>query len=62
MFNKIYKLIKKYNNIAIARHIGADLDALGAQIALKEIIKNTFPNKNVYAIGAYAANLNLWDN
>ena len=55
MFNKIYKLIKKYNNIAIARHIGADLDALGAQIALKEIIKNTFPNKNVYAIGAYAA-------
>ena len=55
MFNKIYKLIKKYDNIAIARHIGADLDALGAQIALKEIIKNTFPNKKVYAIGAYAA-------
>lgn len=51
IYKKIYKQIKKYNNIVIARHIGPDPDALGSQIALREIIKNKFPKKNVYAIG-----------
>lgn len=51
VYKKIYKEIKKYNNIIIVRHIGADPDALGSQFALKEIIKNKFPKKNVYAIG-----------
>lgn len=55
MFKKIYKLIKKYNNIVLVRHISADIDALGAQIALKNIILNTFPKKKVYAIGAYSS-------
>lgn len=51
MNKKIYKIIKKYDNIVIARHIGPDPDALGSSIGLKEIIKNTFPNKNVYVVG-----------
>ena len=51
MFKKIYKEIKKYNTIVIARHIGVDPDALSSQLALKESIKLTFPNKKVYAIG-----------
>ena len=51
IYRKIYKEIKKHQNIIIARHIGADPDALGSQFALKEIIKNKFPKKNVYAIG-----------
>lgn len=55
MNNKIIKLIKKYNNIVLARHIGADLDALGAQVALKEMISTTFPSKKVYVIGSYAS-------
>lgn len=50
-YKKIYKLIKKYNHIVIARHIGADPDALGSEIALKDIIMATFPNKEVYAVG-----------
>ncbi len=52
IYKKIYKEIKKYPNIVIARHIGPDPDALGSQFALKELIKNKFPKKNVYAIGA----------
>lgn len=51
MFNKIYRKIKKYNTIVIARHVGADPDALASQIALRDSIKKTFPKKNVYAIG-----------
>ena len=51
IYKKIYKEIKKYPNIVIARHIGADPDALGSQFALREIIKNKFPKKSVFAIG-----------
>lgn len=52
MENKIYKIISKYNNIVIARHIGPDPDAVASQIGLRDSIKLTFPNKNVYAVGA----------
>ena len=51
IYKKIYKKIKKYDKIVIARHIGADPDALGSQFALKELILNKFPKKQVYAIG-----------
>lgn len=54
-FKKIYKMIKKYNTIVLARHIGPDPDALGSTLGLKEIIKYTFPSKSVYAIGAPAS-------
>ena len=52
MENKILELIKKYDKIVIARHIGGDPDALGSTFALKEIILENFPNKNVYVVGA----------
>ena len=55
LFKEIFKLIKKYNNIVIARHIGADPDALGSQFALKELIKENFKDKNVYAVGSTAS-------
>ena len=51
LFRKILKYIKKYDTIIIARHIVADPDALGSQFALREIIKNKYPNKEVYAVG-----------
>ena len=51
MYKEIYKYIKKYNNIVIARHIGVDPDAMASQIALRDSIKLTFPEKNVYAVG-----------
>ncbi len=51
MEEKILELIKKYNKIIIARHIGGDPDALGSTFALKEIIDNNFSNKEVYVVG-----------
>ena len=51
IYKQIYKKIKEYNIIVIARHIGADPDALGSQFALKSIILNLFPDKRVYAVG-----------
>lgn len=51
MFKKIYKEIKKYDCIVIARHIGVDPDALASSLALKEAINLTFKNKKVYAVG-----------
>ena len=51
VIKKVYKKIKKYNTIVIARHIGPDPDAVCSQIALRDTIKATFPSKNVYAVG-----------
>ncbi len=52
---KIYRKIKKYETIVVARHVGPDPDALSSQIALRDIILNTFPQKKVYAVGCPAA-------
>ncbi len=54
-FKDIYKYIKKYNNIVIARHLRVDPDAQASSLALKELILNTFNNKNVYAVGISAS-------
>ncbi len=54
-YKQIYKVIKKYKTIVIARHIGADPDALGAQFALQSIIRRLFPEKRVLAVGSQAS-------
>ena len=51
MFHDIYDLIYKYENIAIARHIGVDPDAMASSCALKNSILLTFPNKHVRLLG-----------
>lgn len=55
IIKEIYNNIKKYDKIFIARHIGPDPDALSSQLALKDVIINTFPKKKVFAIGNPAA-------
>ena len=52
LYKKIYKKIKKYDKIVLARHVGPDPDALGSQLGLKEAILAKFPHKKVYAVGA----------
>ena len=51
MFEPIIELIKKYDTIVIHRHNNPDGDALGSQIGLKHIIKDTFPEKMVFVVG-----------
>ncbi len=55
IYKKIYKKIKKAETIIIARHVGADPDALGSSLGLKQIIIDNFPWKKVYVIGSPAA-------
>ena len=50
MFKEIYKKIEEYDTIVIARHIGVDPDALASQLALRDSIKLTFPEKKVLAV------------
>ena len=52
MFKDVYKLIKEFDKIVIARHIGVDPDALAASCALKNSILLTFPSKSVKVVGA----------
>lgn len=54
-YYKIYRKIKKYNKIVIARHVGPDPDCLASQIALRDVILNKFPKKQVYAVGCPAS-------
>src|SRR5690625_4891105 len=48
---KIIQMIKDYETIIIHRHVRPDPDALGSQAGLKEIIKQSFPDKIVYIVG-----------
>lgn len=43
--------IKQHDTIVIHRHTRPDGDCIGAQIGLQEIIKSTYPDKKVYAVG-----------
>lgn len=60
MLKSIYKKIENFNTIVIARHIGVDPDALGAQFALKKSIENTFKDKKVYAVGSKSSKYNYF--
>jgi len=62
LFKEIYKQIKKYDHIVIARHIGADPDALGSQFAMKELISINFKNKHIYAVGSVASRFRFMGN
>ena len=55
MFKQLLNKIKEYDTVIIHRHSNPDGDALGSQIGLKNIIKENFPEKTVYAVGDMTA-------
>ena len=60
MFKDIYELIKEFDKIVIARHVGVDPDALAASCALKNSILLTFPNKSVKVVGSSSSRFNYF--
>ena len=51
MFEKILELIEKYPRIIIHRHKNPDGDALGCQIGLKHMLRDTYPHKEIFVVG-----------
>lgn len=51
MFEEIHSLIEKYPRIILHRHKNPDGDALGAQLGLKEILIENYPDKQILAVG-----------
>lgn len=51
MKEQILESIKNYETIIIHRHVRPDPDAYGSQFGLTEVLKASFPDKKVYAVG-----------
>lgn len=52
MKEKIFEAIENYQTIIIHRHVRPDPDAYGSQGGLAEILKTSYPEKNIYTVGA----------
>lgn len=48
---EILKTIEKYERIIIHRHQRPDPDALGSQVGLAEILRASFPEKEIFQVG-----------
>lgn len=48
---EILQTIQRYQTIIIHRHQRPDPDALGSQVGLAEILRNSFPDKTIYQVG-----------
>ncbi|EOH96008.1 DHH family phosphoesterase [Enterococcus pallens] len=48
---EIIAAIKEYDRIIIHRHKRPDPDAIGSQVGLAEILRNNFPEKEIYQVG-----------
>lgn len=51
MFKRVIEAIEKYDRIIIHRHSNPDGDAIGSQVGLKNILKENFPEKEIYTVG-----------
>ena len=51
MFEQILELIRKAPRVIIHRHKNPDGDALGSQLGLKHILRDSFPDKEILVVG-----------
>ncbi|MCM3572181.1 bifunctional oligoribonuclease/PAP phosphatase NrnA [Mesobacillus subterraneus] len=58
MKEQILEAIENYETIIIHRHVRPDPDAYGSQGGLAEILKASYPEKNIYTVGAEEPSLN----
>ncbi|WP_071460367.1 DHH family phosphoesterase [Bacillus massilinigeriensis] len=59
MKEKIFEAMLKYDTIIIHRHVRPDPDAYGSQGGLAEILKESFPEKNIYTVGTEEESLHF---
>ena len=52
MFEKIIAKIEKYDSIVIFGHHNPDGDCYGSQIALRNILRSEYPQKQIYCVGS----------
>ncbi len=51
MFEPILELIRSYPCVILHRHKNPDGDALGCQLGLRHILRDSFPDKRILAVG-----------
>ena len=51
MFEQIIQDIRQFDTIILHRHNSPDGDALGSQIGLKHILRDSFPEKQIHVVG-----------
>ena len=61
MFETIIQEIRRYHRIILHRHKKPDGDAMGSQVGLKHILKENFPEKEIYAVGDSAGFFGFMD-
>ncbi|UNL84484.1 DHH family phosphoesterase [Priestia koreensis] len=59
MNDQLLSIMKEFDTIIIHRHVRPDPDAYGSQCGLAEILKASFPQKNVYTVGKEEPTLNF---
>ena len=46
-------MIEQYETVIIHHHVSPDPDCIGSQFGLKEILKASYPDKKIYAVGKH---------
>ena len=61
MFETIMQAIRHYDRIILHRHKKPDGDAMGSQVGLKHILKENFPEQEIYMVGDHAGFFGFMD-
>lgn len=56
---QIIDTIKQYETIIVHRHVRPDPDAYGSQMGLAEILRTSYPEKNIYTVGEHEESLSF---
>ncbi len=51
MFEQVLQAVREFDRIIIHRHSRPDGDAMGSQIGLKHILRENFPEKEIFVVG-----------